>query len=240
MSTTTKRAPRPQTPKQQALSALKALGKNQSGAAECGLNARRAVAAWAESQSWSEAQLKKDGDGFTAITKAIEDADCSASLASKMRGFAHPRVRVQFAEMESASARLQAAHGGAALRYLEQISSLIRKQNILAENAEAVISEEILAKKAKDVDRERLTAFAKWVAKSGALKKKTGLLERKALEDALARVLEGFDPDGLEKAVAPESDAPVPFEPQAAAPAQTQPAQPAQTQPHLAYSVSWG
>ena len=239
MSTTTTRAPRPKTPKAIAAQALKALGQNQGQAAECGMNARRAVAAWAESQSWSEAQLKKDGDGFTAITKAVEDADCSASLASKMRGFAHPRVRVQFADIEAASVRLQAAHGGAALRYLEQISSLIRKQNILAGNAEAVISEEITAKKAKDVDRERLTAFAKWVAKSAALKKKTGLLERKALEDALARVLEGFDPNALSAPEPAQPDEAVPFEPE---PAAAQPATPAQVQPaapHLAYSVSW-
>ena len=157
-----------------------------------GLAARRAMAAYAAEENWSEGQLKKEGVGFTAIGALILEAGCSDSLASKMRGFAHPLVRSKFSAAENAAARLSKKHGGAVLSYLDQISMQMRRNKLSAAAAEKLISEGIAKREAADTVRARLEAFRTWVEKSALLPGRVGLLEREALLQALDGVLRGY------------------------------------------------
>ena len=175
----------------------------ESGKADRGLAARRAMAAYAAEEDWSEDQLKKGQIAFTAIGKLVYDAGCQDSLASKMRGFAHPLVRSKFSAAEKAAKSLQKAHGGAVLSHLDKISMLMRRNKMSALAAQKFISSQI--KEREDADKDRIEAFRKWVDKSATL---PGRIER---EQRLA-LLEKLD-ETLRSYKAPKVDGPIPIEP---------------------------
>ena len=146
-----------------ALAALKEqLSANEADKFISGLAARRAMAAYAAEEGWSEGQLRKGGPGFGAIGFLMQEAGYSPSFASKMRGFAHPLMRVKFADAEKAAVALQKQHGGAVLSHLDKLSMLIRKKKCTVADAKKAIDQVIAERNSADKLRERLVSIRKW------------------------------------------------------------------------------